>query len=181
MLWWDVRNPGVPLTSVKFHSEPGTSCYEQSTCYKPLSTLFFFPNWSRHNKFHLLVTVLSISIDGSCKGGISGAADEKIEIFTLDHSMVILLICFLHLLWRLLILQHLVAQRSLKPIIHKYLWVEYELVIIYNHLCQKKRPWYAVSLFAVFLLCRSFLWKPKSSIRVVLWKYCSTITLTYRS
>nr|GMD93784.1 protein DECREASED SIZE EXCLUSION LIMIT 1 isoform X1 [Ipomoea batatas] len=53
MLWWDVRNPGVPLTSVKFHSEP----------------------------------VLSISIDGSCKGGISGAADEKIEIFTLDHSM----------------------------------------------------------------------------------------------
>nr|GMD29010.1 protein DECREASED SIZE EXCLUSION LIMIT 1 isoform X1 [Ipomoea batatas]GME20092.1 protein DECREASED SIZE EXCLUSION LIMIT 1 isoform X1 [Ipomoea batatas] len=53
MLWWDVRNPGVPLTSVKFHSEP----------------------------------VLSISIDGSCKGGISGAADEKLEIFTLDHSM----------------------------------------------------------------------------------------------
>lgn len=51
MLWWDLRNPGVPLTSVKFHSEP----------------------------------VLTISIDGSCKGGISGAADENIMIFTLDH------------------------------------------------------------------------------------------------
>ncbi|RAL47367.1 hypothetical protein DM860_013332 [Cuscuta australis] len=51
MLWWDLRNPGAPLTSVKFHSEP----------------------------------VLTISIGGSCKGGISGAADENIMIFTLDH------------------------------------------------------------------------------------------------
>ena len=23
MLWWDIRNLGVPLTSVKFHSKPG--------------------------------------------------------------------------------------------------------------------------------------------------------------
>ncbi|PPR95505.1 hypothetical protein GOBAR_AA25168 [Gossypium barbadense] len=23
ILWWDIRYPGVPLTSVKFHSEPG--------------------------------------------------------------------------------------------------------------------------------------------------------------
>ncbi|KAJ1401341.1 WD40/YVTN repeat-like-containing domain superfamily [Sesbania bispinosa] len=41
MLWWDVRNPGVPASSVKFHSEPG---------------------------------------------GISGAADEKIVMYSLDHS-----------------------------------------------------------------------------------------------
>ncbi|KAI3989112.1 hypothetical protein MKX01_033148 [Papaver californicum] len=52
MAWWDVRNPGVPLTVAKFHSEP----------------------------------VLSIAIDGFCNGGISGAADSKIVLFTLDHQ-----------------------------------------------------------------------------------------------
>lgn len=52
MVWWDVRNMGVPLTAVKFHSEP----------------------------------VLSITVDGRCAGGISGAADQKIVCFTLDHQ-----------------------------------------------------------------------------------------------
>ncbi|CAD6337861.1 unnamed protein product [Miscanthus lutarioriparius] len=51
ILWWDVRKPGLPLSSVKYHSE----------------------------------SALSIAIDGFCNGGISGGADDKVVMFTLDH------------------------------------------------------------------------------------------------
>jgi len=53
-LWWDVRKPGLPISSVKYHSE----------------------------------SALSIAIDGSCNGGISGGADDKVVFFTLDHPKV---------------------------------------------------------------------------------------------
>ncbi|XP_057802695.1 protein DECREASED SIZE EXCLUSION LIMIT 1 [Salvia miltiorrhiza] len=53
MVLWDLRNPSLPVTSVKFHSE----------------------------------TVLSLSIDNSCGGGVSGSADEKIVTFSLNPSM----------------------------------------------------------------------------------------------
>ncbi|KAL7113385.1 hypothetical protein ACP275_04G058300 [Erythranthe tilingii] len=52
MALWDLRNPALPVTSVKFHSEP----------------------------------VLSLCIDRSCGGGVSGSADEKIVMFKLDTS-----------------------------------------------------------------------------------------------
>ncbi|CAL5050633.1 unnamed protein product [Urochloa decumbens] len=51
-LWWDIRKPGLPLSSVKYHSE----------------------------------SALSIAMDGSCNGGISGGADDKVVIFTINHQ-----------------------------------------------------------------------------------------------
>ncbi|PIN15159.1 G-protein beta subunit-like protein GNB1L [Handroanthus impetiginosus] len=53
MVWWDLRNPALPVSRVKFHSEP----------------------------------VVSLCIDSSCKGGVSGSADEKIVMFKLDPSI----------------------------------------------------------------------------------------------
>ncbi|XP_048233190.1 protein DECREASED SIZE EXCLUSION LIMIT 1 isoform X2 [Ricinus communis] len=79
MLWWDMRSPGVPLTSVKFHTEPGEILH------------FKTPNLSfvlmRVGHLSGLFAVLSLCIDGWCTGGISGAADDKIVLFSLDNCL----------------------------------------------------------------------------------------------
>lgn len=89
MLWWDIRNPGVPVTSVKFHSEPGVGVRIQRTdCIFFPFILLNFSSESRHVRHVSFSAVLSLCIDGSCNGGISGAADEKIVLYSLDQSMV---------------------------------------------------------------------------------------------
>jgi hypothetical protein len=79
MLWWDVRNPGAPISSVKFHSEPGMDI----SILRLLNT-FKINIYSMADYF----AVLSVCIDESCKGGVSGAADERIVMYSLDHSSV---------------------------------------------------------------------------------------------
>ncbi|KAL8172019.1 hypothetical protein V2J09_023823 [Rumex salicifolius] len=80
MLWWDLRNPGTPLMCMKYHSEPvsivGVKCCK-----------FYASKLYEDNPNSYLFTVLSLSVDESCKGGISGAADDKIVLFSLDHAM----------------------------------------------------------------------------------------------
>lgn len=104
MLWWDIRHPGIPVTSVKFHSEPGVG----PSVYLENDHVFFliFPFKANCDPLGILYTVLSISIDESCSGGITGAADDKIVMYSLDHSTVntlfhmfiILVFSLLHLL-----------------------------------------------------------------------------------
>jgi hypothetical protein len=86
MLWWDIRHPGIPVTSVKFHSEPGVG----PSLYLENAHVFFliFSFKANCDPLGILCTVLSISIDESCSGGITGAADDKIVMYSLDHSMV---------------------------------------------------------------------------------------------
>lgn len=86
MLWWDIRNPQIPMTSVKFHSEPGDNpihFFVRIFC-------FYFINifTMRFGQFFVHCAVLSLCIDQSNSGGISGAADDKIVWYSLDHSLV---------------------------------------------------------------------------------------------
>ncbi|KAK9165252.1 hypothetical protein Scep_000443 [Stephania cephalantha] len=62
IVWWDVRNPGVPFALVKAHSEPDGISYMY------------------------IDAVLSVAIDGPCTGSISGSADSRIIFLSLDRQ-----------------------------------------------------------------------------------------------
>lgn len=91
MLLWDIRNPGIPLTAVKFHLEPGLGSsiwripmYSSSSSFS--SSHIFLSQSVIHG--YIFYTVLCLSIDGPCHGGISGAADQNIVMYNLDYSTV---------------------------------------------------------------------------------------------
>lgn len=95
MLWWDLRNPGTPLMSMKYHSEPGLPILLVSMQWcNLLQVLCSFVELNEDNSQSSLFIVLSLSVDESCKGGISGAADDKIVLFSLDHARVCILVFF---------------------------------------------------------------------------------------
>ncbi|KAK9164401.1 hypothetical protein Syun_005303 [Stephania yunnanensis] len=62
IVWWDVRNPGVPFALVKAHTEPDGISYMY------------------------IDAVLSVAIDGPCTGSISGSAESRIIFLSLDHQ-----------------------------------------------------------------------------------------------
>ena len=90
MAWWDVRNPGVPMNSVKFHKEPGIVVLAPYTsCYLLIATSLSPRNLTKKKlRSRSFFAVLSLCIDGACSGGISGAADEKLVFFSLDYQLV---------------------------------------------------------------------------------------------